>query len=398
MKILLTMHMPYLPPLGGANKTIRYVAEALALRKHSVMVIVPAFGEPPGGVTEQQFFDEQEKFSIRSTLNQGAYVFHLNDVEVHAVADAAGVSLYLTSQIEKFQPDYIIVAAEDITQILLKASLSVRKCPVICIAQTPSLLPFGSHSFYPDPQKKSILKQVDAFVVNSQFLSDYVHQWIDIKAIPIYLPAYGKSPFPNFGNFESGFITLVNPCQFKGISIFIKLAEKLPNFEFAAVPTWGTTYQDRVLLERNSNISLLEPSSDFDQILSQTRILLVPSLWLENIPLVIIEAMLRGIPVISSNVGGIEEVNLGTGFMVAVKPIERVTHSFNQNKTIIPLVPDQEIKPWYDAVLQLLSNRELYYQQSNLVRSASYQFVSQIKIESFEDFLRSNFGQLTIWD
>jgi len=389
MKLLFTMHMPYLPPLGGANKTIRYLAEALALRKHSVVVIVPAFGEPPGGVTEQQFFDEQEKFSIRSTLNQGAYVFHLNDVEVHAVADAAGVSIYLTSQIDKFQPDYIIVAAEDITHILLKASLSVRKCPVICIAQTPSLLPFGSHSFYPDPQKTSILKQVDAFVVNSHFLSDYVHQCIDIKAIPIYLPAYGQPPFPNFGNFESGFITLVNPCQFKGISIFIELADKLPDFQFAAVPTWGTTYQERVLLQANSNISILEPSSDFDQILSQTRILLVPSLWLENIPLVIIEAMLRGIPVISSNVGGIEEINLGTGFMLPVEPIERVTHSFNQNKTIIPLVPSQEIQPWCNSVLKLMSNRELYYQQSNLVRSAANQFVSQIKIDYFEDFIRS---------
>lgn len=388
MKLLFTMHMPYLPPLGGANKTIRYVAEALALRKHSVVVIVPAFGESPGGVTEEQFFDEQEKFGIRSTLNQGAYVFHLNDVEIHAVADTAQVRLYLTTQIAKFEPDYIIVAAEDITQILLKASLSVRKCPVICLAQTPSLLPFGSHSFYPDTQKVSILKQVDALVVNSQFLSDYVHQWIDIKAIPIYLPAYGKPPFPNFGNFDSGFITLVNPCLFKGISIFTALAEKLPDFEFAAVPTWGTTDRERVLLKAISNISVLEPFSDFDKILSKTRILLVPSLWLENIPLVIIEAMLRGIPVISSNVGGIEEINLGTGFMLPVKPIERVTHNFNQNQTIIPIVSNQDIQPWYDAVVQLLSNQELYYQQSNLVRNAANQFVSQIKIKNFEKILR----------
>lgn len=388
MKLLFTMHMPYLPPLGGANKTIRYLAEALALRKHSVVVIVPAFGEPPGGVTEEQFCNEQKKFNICSTLNQGAYVFHLNNVEVHAVVDATQVSLYLTNQIEKFHPDCIIVAAEDITQILLKASLSISKCPVICIAQTPSLLPFGSHSFYPDPQKTSILQQVDTFVVNSQFLSDYVHQWIDIKAIPIYLPAYGKPPFPNFGNFDSGFITLVNPCLFKGISIFTALAEKLPHFEFAAVPTWGTTEGDRVLLKAISNISLLEPSSDFDKILSKTRVLLVPSLWLENIPLVIIEAMLRGVPVISSNVGGIEEINLGTGFMLSVKPIERVTQNFNQNQTIIPLVPNQDIQPWYEAVVQLLSNRELYDQQSNLVRYAANQFVSQIQIQNFEKVLR----------
>jgi glycosyltransferase involved in cell wall biosynthesis len=100
------------------------------------------------------------------------------------------------------------------------------------------------------------------------------------------------------------------------------LAKKIPNFELAGVPTWGTTSEDKISLQKLSNVRLLEPSSDFDWILSQTRILLVPSLWLENIPLTITEAMLRGIPVISSNVGGIEEVNLGTGFMFPVQPIE----------------------------------------------------------------------------
>ena len=98
--------------------------------------------------------------------------------------------------------------------------------------------------------------------------------------------------------------------------------KKIPNFEFAGVPTWGTTSEDKISLQKLSNVRLLEPSSDFYRILSQTRILLVPSLWLKNIPLTITEAMLRGIPVISSNVGGIEEVNLGTGFMFPVQPIE----------------------------------------------------------------------------
>jgi len=167
------------------------------------------------------------------------------------------------------------------------------------------------------------------------------------------------------------------------------LGQKIPNFEFAGVPTWGTTFEDKISLKKLSNVRLLEPSSDFDWILSQTRILLVPSLWLKNIPLTITEAMLRGIPVISSNVGGIEEVNLGTGFMLPVQPIEQVTDSFNQNKTIIPLVSEPKIQPWYNALLQLLSNRELYYKQSKLVRSAANQFVYKIEIEDFEDFLMS---------
>jgi glycosyltransferase involved in cell wall biosynthesis len=383
------MYMPYLPALGGANKTIRCLAEALAQRNHSVVAVVPAFGEPPGGLTEKQFFDEQETYGIQSILKQGAYVFPLNGVEVHAIAEVAKLKLYLASQIEQFQPNYTIVAAEDITQVLLKVALEVCKCPVICIAQTPSLLPFGPYSFYPNRQKTSILKQVDAFLVNSKFLSNYVKQWSNIKPVSIYLPAYGKPPFPDFSNFEIGFITLVNPCQFKGISIFLELAEKLPNFKFAAVPTWGTTSEDIESLQRIPNIQLLEPSSDFNQILSQTRILLVPSLWLENTPMTIIEAMLRGIPVISSNVGGIQEINLGTGFMIPVQQIKQITGDFNQNKTVIPIVVNQEIEPWYNVLFRLLSDRELYYLQSKLVKELSCQFISQIKIDYFEDFLRS---------
>ena len=389
MKILLTMHMPYLPPLGGANKTIRYLAEELALRKHSVVVIVPAFGDPPGGVTKDQFFNEQQKLSICSHLNQGAYIFSLNYVQVHAVADTINLSDYLNNEIQKFQPDYIIVTTEDTTQELLKTSLNLKKYPVICLAQTPSLLPFGSHSFYPDRRKTSVLKQADVFIVNSYFLSNYVRRCVDIKVIPIYLPAYGKPPFPNFANFEKGFITLVNPCDFKGISIFIKLANQFPDLKFAGVPTWGTTDRELSLLQANSNVSILQPSSDINKILSKTRILLVPSLWLENIPLVIIEAMLRGIPVISSQVGGIEEINLGTGFILPVNPITKVTHGFKQNQTMIPVVPTQNIKPWSDAIIQLTSSRELYYSQSQLVRIRANNFIDSIKIENLENLLNS---------
>jgi hypothetical protein len=75
--------------------------------------------------------------------------------------------------------------------------------------------------------------------------------------------------------------------------------------------------------------------------------------------------------------------------MLPVQPIEQVTDSFNQNKTIISIVSEQKIQPWYNALLQLLSNRELYYKQSKLVRSAAHQFVSKIEIEDFEDFLMS---------
>ena len=48
-----------------------------------------------------------------------------------------------------------------------------------------------------------------------------------------------------------------------------------------------------------------------------TRILLVPSLWGEAFGLVVVEAMLRGIPVLASNVGGLVEAKLGVDYILA---------------------------------------------------------------------------------
>ena len=48
-----------------------------------------------------------------------------------------------------------------------------------------------------------------------------------------------------------------------------------------------------------------------EQVWKKIKVLLVPSLWLEAWGLVVVEAQLRGIPVISSNRGGIPEAKLG---------------------------------------------------------------------------------------
>lgn len=50
------------------------------------------------------------------------------------------------------------------------------------------------------------------------------------------------------------------------------------------------------------------PRKELDGVLDRTAALVVPSEWLENAPLVILEAFSMGIPVIGSNIGGIPEL------------------------------------------------------------------------------------------
>src|SRR6185369_9903769 len=107
----------------------------------------------------------------------------------------------------------------------------------------------------------------------------------------------------SLGAFDSGFVTLVNPCKMKGIDIFAALARAFPRVEFAAVPSWGTCSADLELLHSIPNMRMVEFSADIDSLLAQTRVLLVPSLIPEGFGLLPLESMLRGVPVISSDAG-----------------------------------------------------------------------------------------------
>jgi hypothetical protein len=83
---------------------------------------------------------------------------------------------------------------------------------------------------------------------------------------------------------------MVNPCAVKGVSIFLALADAMPEVSFAAVPTWGTNAQDRAALGARSNVRLLDPVDDIDRLLERTRVLLVPSLWAEARSRIVLEA------------------------------------------------------------------------------------------------------------
>ncbi len=88
-----------------------------------------------------------------------------------------------------------------------------------------------------------------------------------------------------------------------------------------------------------------------------TKVLLMPSLWWENQPLVAIEAMINGIPVIGSDRGGIPET-LGDGGVALPLP-ERLT----PESRILPSA--EEVEPWVQAIIRLWDDQAWYQGQSN---------------------------------
>ena len=383
MKILLTMNLPYCPTHGGANKANVCLSEGLAKHGHEVRALTPALAVP----SRFTLAEVRELLKAKgATIDPGADIdYTLNGVHVHAVAEPSRLRLELLEEIRRFQPDVLLMSSEDASQNLLSAAVDVCPERTVYLAHSPSFLPFGPWAFFPSRSRTKLLSRAGAIISVSDFVADYLSKWGGLRSTRIYWPAYGDGPFPKLGSFDNAYVTMINPCAVKGISIFKALAQELPAVAFAAVPTWGTTAEDRATLERLPNVRLLSPSDNIDDIFKQTRVLLVPSLWGEAFGLVVVEAMLRGIPVLASDSGGIIEASLGAGYTLPVHSIERFTDSLDGNMVPAAVIPEQDIRPWRDAVRELTSDRELFERQSSAGREAATRFVSSLSIRPFEE-------------
>ncbi|MDJ0508251.1 MAG: HAD-IIIC family phosphatase [Crocosphaera sp.] len=386
MKLLFTMNNPYRRIDGGANKTIQALAESLAARDNVIKLVAPAL-TTPSQVTHEEFIQTLVDEGLELTQSDVATIFNLNNIEVHAVRDSSNLRDYLIEQTKDFQPDWVIVSAEDASQNLLLAALQSSRDRVIYICNTIQMLPFGPASYYPGEERTKIIGQTAAILTCADFVAEYIKKWSGFNVFVNRPPRFGKTPFPNHGSFDQGYVLMMNVCDYKGFPIFLSLAKAFPNIQFAALRGWGTTQKERDAIDSQANIHWLPNSYCIDDFFSKTRILLMPSLWIETFGRATVEAMLRGIPVLASNVGGLPEAKLGVDYLLPVNPIEKYTDQLDERMLPIAVLPEQDITPWKEALGNLLTDRALYERISQESRQAALEFVSSLDVAPLEQFL-----------
>lgn len=387
MRILLAHNSLYYPSHGGGDKSNRLLMEALAERGHRVRAVtrVERFGDS----AHEQLIGELQQRGVTAEKSHGpALHFHLNGVDVRVLTRNAHWRTFFSSHITAFEPDVILTSTDDPGQLLLDLALRSR-ARVVYLVRATVAAPFGPESSSPNAAKTAVLQQVDGVIGVSEYVARYTREWAHVDAVHVPISLLPAGEPPDIGRYSNRFVTMVNPCGVKGIGIFLALAERFPALEFAAVPSWGTTPADLEALARHPNVTVLQPVDDFDDILRQTRVALVPSLWAEARSRVILEAMSRRIPVLASAVGGLEEARLGVGELLPVRPVTAYRPALDQLMVPVAEIPEQDIEPWAAALQRLTADRDHWERLAAASRIAALAYAATLTAAPLECYLEN---------
>ncbi|MCU7725987.1 glycosyltransferase family 4 protein [Actinoplanes sp. KI2] len=376
--------MYFLPSRGGANKSNRLVVEHLASKGHEVHVVAPLKGQI-------QYRELADMPAYLTSL--GARIIDRSDhlltyehrgVTVHGVERAQDLSRAVARELEAASTDFALVSNDDPGMMLLSAAL--RRARVLYLVHTLPQLPFGPRAFYPSESATAMIRRTAGIVSISRATHDYLEEYAGLPSEVIYPDVYSGVSLRDPDPAEQRYVTLVNACQYKGIDLFLAMADALPDVPFLAVEGWGTTDADRAALAARPNIEISPGGDDMDAIYGRTRVLVMPSLWDETFGYCCVEAMLRGVPVLAADVCGMRESKLGVDYVLPVRPIERYPEA---TSAVLPKgrVPEQDPRPWISTLRGLLSDDDRYQRLARQSRDAATAFVDSLEPDAIERLL-----------
>ncbi|WP_299545798.1 glycosyltransferase [uncultured Helicobacter sp.] len=339
---------------SGAAVQCKAMLEQLAKKGIVIKALGSFIFDSPRGATYFSKLEEELK-------NRGTQPVVINDeeseIEYHytvcqsrlmenfTYAESWSFFQYFSMLCNSFRPDVAMGYGVGTSGIAIHAESKRRGIPFIYPIYN------GNHPYY-------TFDDCDLLITESQATADLyaARDRLNVQAGGIFID---KEKFVSKER-EPKYITMVNPCPTKGLSIFAKLAhiaqKELPDVKFLAVDGRGSFAESIGTLHLSDsektpftpkmfeNVDIASHTSNMREIYKLTKVLIAPSLAYESWGRVVSEAVLNGIPVIVSanNGGGLQEAMAGMGFAINA-PEECL-------KDHLRIPTDKEIKEWLDAL------------------------------------------------
>jgi glycosyltransferase involved in cell wall biosynthesis len=158
---------------------------------------------------------------------------------------------------------------------------------------------------------RGLRRQVDYYLSPSKFLADKLieHGWPAdrVRHVPNFLDATPELPVRGPGRH---FLFVGKMEELKGVKTLLECAPKVPQCDILLVGGCDDPAIRARLDRLPANVRYLGPKTraEIGALLADARALIMPSIWYENQPMVILEAFAAGVPVIGSRIGGIPEL------------------------------------------------------------------------------------------
>ncbi len=399
IKIVFVSQVCYLDTHNGASVATRTLLESLARRGHGVAAVTGAvfesqrdldplpwlaglglttdtfsFASPPVGLSSPRLEDWR---ALRRVVQGVDVLIHRSPTCRAHHPDECETREFLgiyEAFHEEFRPDVILSFGGDALAMGARRLARAKGAASV----------FVLHNFsYRD---NSAFTDTDAIIAPSRFAAAYYTKTLgrECRALsnlvdPARIRAEGRDP---------RYVTFINPSCEKGVYVFVRIADELgrkrPDIPLLVVEGRGT---ERTLvdcgidLRAHGNVSMMGHTPDPRQFWGVTRIALMPSLWWENQPLVAIEAMINGIPVIGSDRGGIPEALGDGGIVLGIPP--------RLMPTTRELPTADEVRHWVKTIINLWDDSAWYDEMSRRALAESRRWAPEVLEPQYVEFFRN---------
>ena len=187
---------------------------------------------------------------------------------------------------------------------------------------------------------RDVYSYPDMFITPSHFMAKQLHKMGFDHEISVIHNPINTTQFTRFKKIEEFKQTVLYAGRFskdKGIELFLQAAAQLQNIKFLIAGVGDLIEQVEQANRDLANVEYLG-SLNKDQLFDafdRSDFLILPSIWYENNPMIIIEAMTYGLAVIGSDIGGIPELlNDGRGFLFDPLKSDTLRVAIEKSETI----------------------------------------------------------------